>query len=102
MQRVWQLPRTANAAGGLGASVRDMLRYAGLWLDDGVSPDGTRLLSSAALDAIGTEQANEPAGLTPFGLGWGLVQIGGLTAWVHDGGTLGQNARIADMGGARA
>jgi CubicO group peptidase (beta-lactamase class C family) len=94
MQRVWQLPRTANAAGGLVASVREMLRYARLWLDDGVGPDGARLLSPATLDAIGTEQANEPADLASFGLGWGLVRLGGITAWAHDGGTFGQNARL--------
>ncbi|MBV9358291.1 MAG: beta-lactamase family protein, partial [Chloroflexi bacterium] len=94
MQRVWQLPRTANAAGGLVASVREMLRYARLWLNDGVSPDGVRLLSPAALDAIGTEQAKGPADLVSFGLGWGLGRISSVTAWAHDGSTLGQNARL--------
>src|SRR5262249_22565173 len=42
LQRPWQLPRTANAAGGLIASVRDMLGYASLWLNGGTSPRGER------------------------------------------------------------
>jgi CubicO group peptidase (beta-lactamase class C family) len=94
VQRPWALPRTAHAAGGIAASVREMLRYAQLWLRDGMSPDGTRLLSPAALGEIGTPQARQPADLGTYGLSWGLGDVGGIAFWGHDGGTMGQNARL--------
>jgi CubicO group peptidase (beta-lactamase class C family) len=94
VQRPWALPRTAHAAGGIAASVRDMLRYAQLWLSDGMSPDGARLLSPAALVEIGTPQARQPADLSTFGLSWILADLNGVAFWGHDGGTFGQNARL--------
>ncbi len=95
VQRPWALPRTAHAAGGIVASVREMLRYARLWLRDGLSPDGARLLSPAALVEIGTPQSRQPADLITFGLSWALADENGVAFWAHDGGTFGQNARLA-------
>jgi CubicO group peptidase (beta-lactamase class C family) len=50
--RGWQLPRSINAAGGLMSTAADQLRYARFHLGDGRGPDGTRLLSDAALTAM--------------------------------------------------
>ena len=72
LQRPWKLPRTANAAGGLVASVREMLAYASLWLNDGVAPSGERLLRPETLAQIESPQARLPDDLGTFGLGWGL------------------------------
>jgi hypothetical protein len=71
-----------------------MLRYAQLWLRDGMSPDGARLLSPAALGEIGTPQARQPADLSTYGLSWGLADLNGVTFWAHDGGTFGQTALL--------
>ena len=56
LQRPWQLPRTANPAGGLIASARDMLAYARLWLNDGMGPSGERLLRPETLGRIESPQ----------------------------------------------
>ena len=93
-QRPWALPRTANAAGGIVVSVREMLRYARLWLSGGVSPDGARLLTPDSLVQIGTPQSRQPADPTAFGLSWALADENGVAFWAHDGGTFGQNSRL--------
>jgi CubicO group peptidase (beta-lactamase class C family) len=94
VQRPWALPRTANAAGGITASVNEMLRYARMWLAGGTGPDGTRLLSTESLAQIGTPQSRAPADLGTFGLSWALADVGGVHYWSHDGGTMGQNSRL--------
>jgi CubicO group peptidase (beta-lactamase class C family) len=93
-QRPWALPRTADAAGGIVASVREMLRYARLWLGDGLSPDGARLLTPESLAQIGTPQSRQPADLLTFGLSWALADENGVKFWTHGGGTSGQNSRL--------
>jgi CubicO group peptidase (beta-lactamase class C family) len=94
LQRPWQLPRTANPAGGLIASARDMLAYASLWLNEGTSPSGERLLRPETLARIESPQARQPDDLTTFGLSWGLADRSGTRFLAHDGGTAGQNARL--------
>ena len=37
---------------------------------------------------------NTAADLVNFGLSWMLVDAGGVAFWLHDGGTMGQNARL--------
>ena len=92
--RPWAFPRTAHPAGGLVSSVRDQLRYARCWLRDGTAPDGTRLLSPAALAQIQTVQSSEPGGLGKFGLSWVLADVGGIAGIQHTGGTVGQEALL--------
>jgi CubicO group peptidase (beta-lactamase class C family) len=94
LQRPWQLPRTANPAGGLIASARDMLAYASLWLNDGMAPSGERLLRPETLAHIESPQARQPDDLGTFGLSWGLADLSGTRLIAHDGGTAGQNARL--------
>jgi CubicO group peptidase (beta-lactamase class C family) len=49
---LWHFPRSINPAGGLISSARDLLRYARFHLGDGRAPDGTPLLTPAALAAM--------------------------------------------------
>jgi CubicO group peptidase (beta-lactamase class C family) len=93
-QRPWQLPRTANAAGGLVASARDMLRYAHLWLNDGLAPSGKRLLRPETLARIESPQSRQPDDLLTAGLSWLLADLGGTRLLAHDGGMAGQNSRL--------
>jgi CubicO group peptidase (beta-lactamase class C family) len=94
LQRPWQLPRTANAAGGLIATARDMLAYASLWVNDGSGPSGERLLRPETLARIESPQSRQPDDLGTFGLSWGLADVSGARLIAHDGGTAGQNARL--------
>jgi CubicO group peptidase (beta-lactamase class C family) len=93
-QRPWAMSRPSHPAGGIVASVREMLRYARFWLDDGVGPDGARLLSPEALMQIGTPQASQPADLLTLGLNWIVTDVDGVPVWTHDGATFGQNSRL--------
>ena len=61
----WALPRSANPAGGLIASVNDMLRYARFHLGDGTA-DGRRVLRAESLRRMQTPLG--PGGSVP-GLG---------------------------------
>jgi CubicO group peptidase (beta-lactamase class C family) len=94
LSRPWPLPRTANPAGGLVASARDMLAYASLWLNDGRGPSGERLLRPETLARIESPQSRQPDDLATFGLSWGLADLSGTRLIAHDGGTAGQNARL--------
>ena len=75
LQRPWNLPRTANAAGGLVASARDMLAYASLWLNEGLAPSGERLLRPETLARIESPQSRQPDGLVTFGLSWAVADV---------------------------
>jgi CubicO group peptidase (beta-lactamase class C family) len=90
----WAMSRPSRPAGGIVASVREMLRYARFWLNDGVGPDGARLLSPEALVQIGTQQARQPEDLLTLGLSWVLTDVDGVPVWMHDGSTFGQNSRL--------
>lgn len=84
------------ASGGLVSTTTDMAQVARMLLGDG-TVDGTRILSPAAVAAMGTDQI--PGSLSvgsanpwEFGLGWDTVQqLGfaqvGQTAWVKGGDT---------------
>jgi CubicO group peptidase (beta-lactamase class C family) len=83
----WNLPRTATAAGGLIANVKDQLRYARLQLGDGTAESGERILATATLGAM--RQPLVPSTGPPdraVGLAWNIGQ-GNIA---HGGGTFGQ------------
>jgi hypothetical protein len=71
-----------------------MLAYARLWLSDGMTPSGERLLRPDTLTQIESPQSRQPDDLVTFGLSWGLADPSGTRLIVHDGGTAGQNARL--------
>lgn len=82
---VWGLPRSMSPAGGtLCCSAGDLARLGRLFLDDGVAPDGTRVLSAAAVRVMHTPQVTLPARLTaerwccgPYWKRWGGVELYG-------------------------
>ncbi|MGW4034180.1 serine hydrolase domain-containing protein [Streptomyces sp. NPDC004838] len=90
----WEMPRSNAPAGAtLTLTARDQLRFARLHLDNGLAPNGTRLLSQASAAAMRTPQVDVPG---PgrlgehWGLGWEIFDWEGGPVIGHDGGTIGQ------------
>lgn len=97
---VWVLPRIAGPMGLINSTVRDVLTYAKLHLDNGGTPDGTQLLSEASVAAMQEPQVAipDPHSLgSHWGAGWILFDWNGRKLYGHDGNTIGQSAflRIA-------
>jgi len=92
----WSFPRSCNATGSLISSVRDQLRYARFHLGDGTAPNGTRVLSPQALEAM---RSNPGAGgtlqveLTGMGVTWMLrPSAENVTIVQHGGNWNGQSS----------
>ena len=93
----WGLPRTAGPAGAICSTAAELLEFARLHLEDGLSGDGTRLLSEEATRAMRQRQVEVPTGgidesEAHWGLGWSVYTWSGRTVVGHDGGTIGQAA----------
>lgn len=91
----WGLPRSAGPAGLITARVSDVLAFARLHLAGGVTPDGSRLLSVVAVEAMTREEARLPDRYTlgdSWGLGWIRFDWGDDRLVGHDGATIGQAA----------
>jgi CubicO group peptidase (beta-lactamase class C family) len=94
---VWSLPRSMGPAGLITATPGDLLTFARLHLDGGVTADGKRLLSEAAVTAMRSACAAIPEFSAPgsaIGLGWRLSRWGNRTIVGHDGDTIGQSAYL--------
>jgi CubicO group peptidase (beta-lactamase class C family) len=85
----WVLPRSASPAGGITASVIDLVRYGRFHLGDGKSASGERVLSRESLASMQTTICKGQFDTTQ-GLSWMLRQAGGVKSVFHGGGTLGQ------------
>lgn len=92
----WSLVRSNAPAGAmLSMTAEDLLAFARLHIDKGVTPEGVQLLSTSA-----TEQMQHPETDVPelslmggsWGLGWSLYDWEGGPVIGHDGGTIGQAA----------
>jgi len=96
--KAWGIYRSTGPAGLIHATAAEVLSFAKMHLDDGVTADGIRVLSAASIAAMREPQVEIP---DPFLLGthWGLGWI--LNTWAkpdgesqpvigHDGATLGQ------------
>ncbi len=95
--RVWSLPRSVGPAGLITAAAGDLLTFARLHLDGGVTADGKRLLSEASASAMQSACAAIPEFCVPgsaIGLGWRLSRWGDRTIIGHDGDTVGQSAYL--------
>lgn len=94
---VWQLPRCTGPCGSVSASMPDLLAFASIFLNGGVAPNGTRLISEQACLAMThstvslADQGVENVG---WGLGWQLPNWGDEPAFGHGGATEGQRAKI--------
>ncbi|MFD8339420.1 serine hydrolase domain-containing protein [Streptomyces solisilvae] len=93
--RTWGLPRSQGPAGLITATAGDVLAFARLHLAGGIAPDGTRLLSERAAQAMAERQVELPDALSlgdSWGLGWIRFGWDGHRLIGHDGATLGQAA----------
>ncbi|WP_433113660.1 serine hydrolase domain-containing protein [Micromonospora sp. CA-246542] len=91
----WGIPRSAGPAGGVTATVADVLRFARMHLDGGRSADGAAVLSAAAITAMAAHQVELPDKHTvgdSWGLGWERMGWDGHRLIGHDGNTIGQAA----------
>jgi CubicO group peptidase (beta-lactamase class C family) len=94
---VWGLPRSIGPAGLITATPSDLLTFARLHLDGGITADGNRLLSEAAVTAMRSACAAIPEFSAPgsaIGLGWRLSRWGNRMIVGHDGDTIGQSAYL--------
>lgn len=91
--RPWPIPRNNNPAGGISTTVEDLLRYARFVMGDGRTPDGEPFLAGNLLDQMRTPQVRVDE-TTHVGLAWFLQDLGGVRLVSHDGGTIGQIARL--------
>lgn len=101
----WLLPRSMGPAGLINATARDLLTFALLHLDGGVTRDGTRVLSEASVRAMQEPQVEMPDPYTlgdRWGLGWILFTWDGHQVFGHDGGTIGQAAFLRVLPERRA
>ena len=92
---IWVLPRNAGPAGLVNATVRDLMTFARLHLDEGRTSDGTQLLSPASVKAMQEPQVDVPDRYTlgdQWGLGWILFHWDARFLYGHDGATIGQGA----------
>ena len=92
---VWGIFRSAGPAGLIHATPREVLAFAELHLNDGVTPDGSRILSEQSAKAMREPQVEVPDPYTlgsHWGLGWILMTWDGRPVYGHDGGTIGQSA----------
>ena len=95
--KVWAVMPPSNPAAGnqLAMSARGLIAFAGMHLADGLTPDGTRLLSSASARAMRERQVDHPAAIGErggHGLGWMLSKRLGLVD--HGGDTIGVAALL--------
>lgn len=94
---VWAMERSGSPAGSrLAMSAADLLTFARMHLADGRGVDGARLLSEASAARMRSEQIRLPdihQGVA-WGLGWELFERHGRSLVGHDGGTIGQSARL--------
>ncbi|GAB2480548.1 serine hydrolase [Nocardiopsis aegyptia] len=91
----WGLPRSSGPAGLITATADDVLAFARLHLTGGTAPDGTRLLSERAAQAMTEQQVELPETHSlgdSWGLGWIRFGWDGRRLIGHDGSTLGQSA----------
>jgi len=75
-------------SGGVWSNVRDMARYVITELQNGLTPDGARIVSESNLLYRRKPQVMISAD-TSYGLGWMVARMKGLQIVSHDGGTMG-------------
>lgn len=88
--RPWPLARSANPAGGLSASVRDLLKYARFHLAG--EPSG--VLPPPARDRMRSPWAEAGNFAESVGVAWMLRTIDGARIVEHSGGTHGQQTTL--------
>lgn len=94
--RPWAFPRGGAPSGAVVCTVGDLLAWGRFHLADGVTPDGTRLVSTERMRAMRSPRMDIRGSALGdrVGLGWFLRDLEGLEIVSHDGGTNGQLARL--------
>jgi len=93
----YELPRSMGPAGTVICSTpRDLLKFASVHLNEGIAPDGTKLLPP---DLVALMQTPFMAVPTPdrstfLGHGWVLFERDGIRFVTHSGGTTGQFSNL--------
>jgi CubicO group peptidase (beta-lactamase class C family) len=88
----FQIPRRANPAGGIIATVGELIRFAELHIGDGAL-DGVRILKPETAREM-RELHTEADFTRRWGLGWSLREINGVRAVEHTGATNGFMGRL--------
>jgi len=89
----WPIPRRSNGAGGISANPAILLRWAQLHINGG-EIDGVQILKPETAKAMHAHQAEGAAGASQ-GLAWFRSEIDGVAIIGHDGGTNGQQTKLA-------
>jgi CubicO group peptidase (beta-lactamase class C family) len=92
--RLYPLPRTMNAAGGIISTVDDLLTFAQFQLDGGVTREGKRLLAEETIRSMWRPQIKAANFAEAYGLGWDTRLLGGVRVIGHGGSTNGFNAHL--------
>ena len=90
--RPWSQVRAARPAAGMITCISDLLRYACFHLGNGMTEEGTRLVSERALPLMQTPAYPRNQGW--IGLAWEIDEIAGLRVIGHGGITTGQMASL--------
>ncbi|WP_433196185.1 serine hydrolase domain-containing protein [Nocardia sp. CA-107356] len=95
----WDLmPRAVGPAGRVITTAGDMVRFARMHLDGGVTADGTRVLRAASAALMQRRVVDVPDKWTVsadgWGLGWTLYDWNGVGGYGHDGAAIGQYAYL--------
>ncbi|WP_061293080.1 serine hydrolase [Herbidospora cretacea] len=92
-----RLPRSFGPAGNVNTTARDLLTMASVFLNEGVAPNGTRIVSPGAIREMTGSRVPVPDPYT-FGPEWALGLIvcdwHGQTVYAHDGSAISQSARL--------
>lgn len=88
--RPWAIGRAHHAAGGLAATVVDLLRYAHFQLSD-----GEEILTRASLDEMQRPHAPAAPIFGSVGITWAVDDAAGVRLVHHGGGTNGQQSLLA-------
>lgn len=92
---VWSLPDSVAPAGALlCTTASDLVRFGRLHLDRGRAETGAEILSAYAVEAMRERLVELPSratlGVSAWGLGWMLFDLGGVVAFGHNGASIGQ------------
>lgn len=90
--RPWPIPRRSNPAGGISATVGELLRFAKMHMQDG-ELDGARVLKPETARAMRAYETDADP-FRSWGLGWSRREVGGELLIEHNGATNGQTARL--------
>jgi CubicO group peptidase (beta-lactamase class C family) len=84
------------AGATMWCDVQALIGFAQMHLNDGLAPDGTRVLSEESVVAMQTPTVDIWGGVPypQWGLGWGICELGGSRVISHGGGNIGMHSTL--------